>query len=108
MCFNTAKIRALRAALPPKATLAASAARYKALAHPARLAVLEVLGVESCCVCDLANVLGLPVSTLSQHLKTLRKAGLVSSRQEGKLVFYSSTAGAHSRQESVATVGSRS
>ncbi len=89
MCFNEAKIAALRDSVPTESELAATAARNKALAHPARLAVLAVLAMDACCVCDLANVLGLPLSTLSQHLKTLRTAGLVQSRQEGKLVFYS-------------------
>ena len=104
VCFNRTKIASLRASLPKESILEAAAARNKALAHPARLAVLAVLAVEACCVCDLANVLGLPLSTLSQHLKTLRKAGLVCSRQEGKLVFYSLSDGTHSRQESVAAV----
>ena len=89
VCFNGEKIAALRASLPEPAVFQAAAARNKALAHPARLAVLAVLELEECCVCDLASVLSLPLSTLSQHLKTLREAGLVCSRLEGKLVFYS-------------------
>lgn len=89
VCFNERKIASLRASVPASSTLAAATTRYKALAHPVRLAILAVLRVESCCVCDLANVLDVPVSTLSQHLKALRQAGLVASRQEGKLVFYS-------------------
>lgn len=94
VCFNGEKITALRAALPRSAALASAAARHKVLGHPARLAVLAVLAVDECCVCDLANVLRLPLSTLSQHLRTLREAGLVRSRQEGKLVFYSLSEGA--------------
>jgi DNA-binding transcriptional ArsR family regulator len=89
VCFNETKIAVLRSALPTQAALAARAARHKALGHPARLAVLAVLAEESSCVCDLANVLALPLSTLSQHLKTLRLAGLVEARPQGKLVFYS-------------------
>lgn len=91
VCFNEAKITDLRGALPPSEPLGKAAARNKAMGHPARLSVLFVLGEEACCVCDLANVLELPLSTLSQHLRTLRGVGLISSRQEGKLVFYSLT-----------------
>jgi DNA-binding transcriptional ArsR family regulator len=62
--------------------------RYKAMAHPCRLAILYALALEECCVCDLANILRKPVSTISQHLRMLKAAGLVKSRQDGKLVFY--------------------
>ena len=40
-------------------------------------------------MCDLAHTLGQPVSTASQHLRRLRRAGLLESRQDGRLVFYS-------------------
>lgn len=89
ICFNRQKVQHLRDALPAAATLGREADRLKALAHPGRLAVLHVLEAEECCVCDLAHTLESPVSTTSQHLRRLHRAGLVSSRPEGKLVFYS-------------------
>jgi len=82
VCFNAAKIGSLQACLPTATELTAAANRHKALGNPGRLAILSVLAIEPCCVCDLANVLSLPVSTVSQHLKTLRLAGLVDARQD--------------------------
>lgn len=54
-------------------------ARYmKALSHPARLYILDLLGRQSCCYSgDLAEELPIARSTLSQHLKELKKAGLI-------------------------------
>jgi ArsR family transcriptional regulator, arsenate/arsenite/antimonite-responsive transcriptional repressor len=54
-------------------------ARYmKALSHPARLYILELLGRQSCCYSgDLAEELPIARSTLSQHLKELKSAGLI-------------------------------
>jgi len=75
--------------LPDAAVLKAVAGRHKALGHPARQAIVHTLRQDECCVCDLANVLDMPVSTLSQHLRVLSAAGLLESRQDGKLVFYS-------------------
>ena len=89
VCFNADKIDALKERLPGPDELQAEADRHKAIGHPARMAILYVLAVEECCVCDLANILVQPVSTVSQHLRTLKLAGLVRSRQQGKLVFYS-------------------
>jgi len=89
VCFNEEKVRALEARLPAAGELEAAARRHKALGHPGRMAILHVLAMEECCVCDLANVLRQPVSTVSQNLRILRAAGLVRSRQEGKLVFCS-------------------
>ena len=89
VCFNRKKIATLRKQLPPGQDVAKSSATYKVLGHPGRLAVLTLLAAEECCVCDVANVLRLPLSTASQHLRALRVAGLIRPRQDGKLVFYS-------------------
>ncbi len=91
VCLNTEKVSLLKKQVPSRGALEKIAGRHKALGHPTRQAILRVLAAEECCVCDLANVLELPVSTVSQHLRTLRSVGLLSSRQEGKLVFYSPT-----------------
>ena len=91
VCLNKEKICKLKEKLPETQELAASACLYKAMGHPSRLAILYVLAIEECCVCDLANILDQPVSTVSQNLRVLKTAGLLLSRQEGKLVFYSLT-----------------
>lgn len=89
LCFNSEKVLKLRASVPSGRDLDARAAALKAAAHPARLAILHLLSLEECCVCDVAHTLSQPVSTASQHLRKLRDAGLVRSRKKGKWVFYS-------------------
>jgi DNA-binding transcriptional ArsR family regulator len=89
VCFNRKKIASLRKDLPPTGDLDRTSAVYKVLGHPGRLAVLTLLAAEECCVCDVANVLRLPLSTASQHLRALKTVGLIRPRQDGKLVFYS-------------------
>lgn len=62
----------------------AAAERLKALGHPVRLAIVKALAERSCCCCaDLCGRLPLAQSTVSQHLKVLRDAGLVSFRRDG-------------------------
>ncbi len=104
-CFNQAKIEMLRESLPPDEALGDATTWLKAMAHPGRLAILHLLSVEACCVCDLANALRQPVSTVSQGLRQLRRAGLVGSKQDGKFIVYSlTTAGRrHVRQAGLAT-----
>lgn len=65
-------------------------ARYaKALAHPARVAILRVLIQRNACVCgDLVDELPLSQSTVSQHLKELKEAGLIQGDIEGRTVCY--------------------
>lgn len=89
VCFNRRKIAALRKRLPGTGVVEQTSAVHKVLGHPGRLAVLSLLAIEECCVCDVANVLGLPLSTASQHLRALRTVSLIKPRQDGKLVFYS-------------------
>lgn len=88
-CFNDQKVSRLRKKLSNKEELDIVSQRFKVLGHVVRLQILEMLAAEECCVCDLANILQSPVSTLSQHLKTLKNVGLVQSRQIGKFVMYS-------------------
>ena len=66
------------------------AARYaKALGHPVRLYVLELLSSQSCCYSgDLSEVLPIAKSTLSQHLKELKDAGLIQGETEPPRVKY--------------------
>lgn len=62
---------------------------FQALSDEKRLKILEILRGGECCVCDLAESLEVRQSLLSFHLKTLRDAGLVIDRKEGRWVHYS-------------------
>lgn len=65
------------------------AAYAKALAHPARIAILEVLLKKNACMCgDIVEELPLSQSTVSQHLKELKEAGLIKGDIEGAKVCY--------------------
>lgn len=65
-------------------------ARYaKALAHPARIAILELLIKKQACICgDIVDDLPLSQSTVSQHLKELKEAGLIRGDIDGVKVCY--------------------
>lgn len=61
----------------------------KAIAHPARIAILEHLVEKNACVCgDLVDELGLAQATISQHLKELKAAGIIQGTVEGARVCY--------------------
>lgn len=62
----------------------------KALAHPARIAIIQRLVKNNACICgDLVEELGLAQATISQHLKELKNAGLIKGNTEGASVCYS-------------------
>lgn len=65
-------------------------AKYaKALAHPARVAIIELLVKKQACICgDIVDELPLSQSTVSQHLKELKEAGLIKGDVEGVKVYY--------------------
>ena len=67
-----------------------SIAKYaKALSHPARIAILNLLIKKQSCICgDVVNELPLSQSTVSQHLKELKSAGLIKGDIEGTSVCY--------------------
>lgn len=65
------------------------AALAKALGHPARIAILQFLATRKACVCgDIVGELPLSQSTVSQHLKELKNAGLIKGEIEGPSVCY--------------------
>jgi len=70
----------------------------KALAHPVRLRILALLRDGELCVCQVAEVLQLAPSTVSEHLTDLRRAGLVQERKVGRWVHVALTEAADSRQ----------
>lgn len=66
-----------------------AAAIAKALGHPARIAILKLLAQRNTCFCgDITDVLPLAQSTVSQHLKALKSAGLIKGEVEGVRTCY--------------------
>jgi DNA-binding transcriptional ArsR family regulator len=62
---------------------------FKALMHPARLAILDVLRDSEQCVCHLEYLLGYRQAYISQQLSVLRENGLVQDRRDGLNIYYS-------------------
>lgn len=62
---------------------------FHALSDPLRIQVIELLRQQELCVCELCETMEVSQSKLSFHLKTLKEAGLVRSRQEGRWIYYS-------------------
>ncbi|HKK08616.1 MAG TPA: metalloregulator ArsR/SmtB family transcription factor [Gemmatimonadota bacterium] len=75
----------------------------KALAHPARHRIVELIHERGgeICVCEFADRLDLSQPTISHHLRVLREAGLIDSRQEGTWVYHTI------RRETVAALAGR-
>ncbi|MBD2294858.1 winged helix-turn-helix transcriptional regulator [Anabaena sphaerica FACHB-251] len=62
---------------------------FHALSDPIRISVIELLLQRELCVCDLCDILEINQSKLSFHLKNLKEANLVNTRQEGRWIYYS-------------------
>jgi len=61
----------------------------KALSHPKRLEIINLLREQELAVSEVREMLDLPQANLSQHLEVLRQAGVVKARREGKRIYYS-------------------
>ncbi|OGX83537.1 transcriptional regulator [Hymenobacter lapidarius] len=87
---NADHIQQCQARLTRVAPALSSLAAVLALAgNEVRLQLLFLLADEQLCVCDLADVLRMTVSAVSQHLRKLKDGGLVTARKVGQTVFYS-------------------
>ncbi len=60
----------------------------KALAHPTRLFIVDELARGKRCVCELTEMIGSDISTVSKHLSVLKNANVVSDEKRGNQVFY--------------------
>jgi DNA-binding transcriptional ArsR family regulator len=65
--------------------------RFKALGHPVRLGIALRLAQEpgGTCACDFAEIFDVSQPTVSQHLKVLREARIVTTRRQGNQIYYS-------------------
>ena len=102
LCIDLDVAERVRHGLLDPAALAETVERARALADPTRLSVLLALRAgDELCGCDLAWILGRSQALISHHLRALREAGLVVSRREARMVFYSLTAEATALLERV-------
>jgi len=62
---------------------------FKALGEPSRMQIIKMLALQSMCVCELSEVLNMSQPRVSQHLRTLKDAGLVTEQKEGYWTRYS-------------------
>lgn len=60
----------------------------KALAHPSRLFMVDELSKGERCVCELKELVGSDMSTVSKHLSVLKSAGIIADEKRGMQVFY--------------------
>lgn len=71
-----------------RARFEARAKIVKALGHPSRLAMIDELSRGQRCVCELRELVGADLSTVSKHLTLLKNAGIVEDDKRGVQVFY--------------------
>jgi ArsR family transcriptional regulator len=82
------RVQAARGGLPATAHTLRLADLFATLGDPTRLRVVAALQAQELCVGDLAATVGLSLSATSHQLRALRNQGLVRSRKEGRLVYY--------------------
>ncbi len=61
---------------------------FKALAHPSRLLIIDELTRSERCVCELTELVGSDMSTVSKHLSVLKAAGVVEDERRGSQIWY--------------------
>jgi DNA-binding transcriptional ArsR family regulator len=89
-CFKESLVRKLQRQMPPDSALEEVEIVFGALADRARVKILFALSNgEELCVCDVAHVLGVSISTASHHLRKLRDLKLLKYRNDGKMAYYS-------------------
>ena len=89
-CFKEALVRKLQRQMPSDDVVEVAQTIFGALADRARIKILYALrDGEELCVCDVAHVLGVSISTASHHLRKLRDLRLLQYRNDGKMAYYS-------------------
>ena len=81
-------LEAIEQYLPSNADLSGIGSFYSVFSDVTRLKILSALSVDELCVSDIATILDINQTTVSHQLKLLRDAGMVSTRRNGKVIFY--------------------
>lgn len=93
LCHDRAEhiaiVSEVKATLPTEEEFSATAELFKAFGDPTRLRILSTLAAREICVCDIADILGMTQSAISHQLRALRHMKLITSRREGRTVYYS-------------------
>ncbi|MBI5827368.1 MAG: helix-turn-helix transcriptional regulator [Deltaproteobacteria bacterium] len=89
LCVNTKAVKEISARMASEDAISVMAETFALLGDPTRLRVVQALSHGELCVCDLAAMLGVGRTAVSNHLRLLRGMRLVSYRREGKLAYYS-------------------
>jgi len=87
-CVNPSKVKALIKSTPSGDDLVQLSDVFQLMSDANRLKILHCLFENEVCVCDLSAVLGLSISAVSHQLRLLRAMRLVTSRRDGKNVYY--------------------
>ena len=87
-CVHPEIVAKARAALPDSSCVEVASDLLKAVSDPTRLRILSALTFSELCVCDISAVVGVSESAVSHQLRLLREHRLVSSRKDGRVVYY--------------------
>jgi DNA-binding transcriptional ArsR family regulator len=87
-CVHPASVRRGRDLLLPPGEYGELAGTFQALSDPSRAKIVYSLLEQELCTCDLAAIVGVSESAVSQHLNVLRRLRLVRSRREGKVIYH--------------------
>ena len=82
-------VNAVNKKMPDEDVLYDLAELFRVFGDSTRIKILYVLFESEMCVCDIAQLLGMKQSAISHQLKNLKQARLITSRREGKSIFYS-------------------
>jgi DNA-binding transcriptional ArsR family regulator len=105
LCLDLPKAETIRGHQPAPELADRAATRAQALGDPTRLNIAASLSqADELCGCDLAWITGRSQKLVSHHLKVLRHAGLVESRREGRIVFFSLTSAGTTLLDAALTV----
>ena len=89
-CFKAELVAELRSAMPSEGALDEARQLFAALSDRTRLKVLCAMqSGQELCVCDVAHVRGMSVSTASHHLRKMRDLRILKYRSDGKMAYYS-------------------
>ena len=75
--------------MPPENIMEGLTEFFAALSDPTRLRIVSALSISGMCVTDIATMLDMNQTTVSHQLRTLKTAGAVTCRRQGKVIFYS-------------------